>query len=83
MNPAGADLEDEEHVDPVQQNGVDGEEVTRQHRPRLGPAELSPRRPGPSRRRIHTCPVQDVSHRRTRQLVPEADELASEAERGV
>jgi hypothetical protein len=60
MDPAGADLEDEEHIDPAQQHCVDGEQVTRNHRLSLGPAELSPRRAGPSRRRIQTCLVQDV-----------------------
>jgi hypothetical protein len=43
-DPASPDLEDEEHIDAAQQHGVDGEEVTGQHRRRLDPAELPLRR---------------------------------------
>lgn len=63
VDSSGADLEDEEHVDTAQQDRVDGEEVTRQHRRRLGAAELPPRRTG-AWRRVRTCLAEDVPHRR-------------------
>jgi len=42
---AGRDLEEEQHVDPFEQHGVDGQEVTGQHRFLLGRQELFPGRP--------------------------------------
>src|SRR3954469_6004023 len=60
VNAASPDLEDEEHVDPTQQHGVDGEEVTSQHRRRLGPAELAPGRAGAPCSGVQPSLVQDV-----------------------
>src|SRR5664279_5327761 len=54
VDASGADLENEEHVDPTQQHCVHGEEVASQHRPRLGAAELLPRRTGAPRSRFQT-----------------------------
>ena len=79
VDPAGADLEDEERVDAAQQHGVDGEEVTCQHRVRLRAAELPPGRSGPAWCRVQTGPVQDVPHRRGSDAVAEAEEFAVDA----
>jgi len=79
MNSAGADFEDEEHVHPAQQHRVDGEEVTRQYRLRLDPAELPPRRAAASRSRIQSSSLQDVPDRRRRNSVSEPSEFAMDA----
>jgi len=79
VDPACSDLEDEEHVDPTQQHGVDGEEVTRQHRRRLGPAELPPGRTGASGSWVEARLVEDVPDCRRGHLIAKPDEFAVDA----
>jgi hypothetical protein len=55
----GGDLNEEQHVDPLQEHRVDGEEVTGQDRARLGGEELPPGRPGPSWCRVNIGFVQN------------------------
>jgi hypothetical protein len=42
VDPAGGDLDHEQHVQPLQEHGVHGEEVHRQHTLGLGVEELPP-----------------------------------------
>jgi hypothetical protein len=79
MNSPSADLEDEEHVAPAQQHAIHGEELTGQHRLRLGPAELAPRRSGASWSWIQSRPTQDVPDRRRRYPIAQADQLFVDA----
>jgi hypothetical protein len=46
VHPPGGDLDEEQHVDPLEGHGVDREEVTGQDRVRLGSQKLSPGRSG-------------------------------------
>src|SRR5689334_913572 len=48
----GGDLNEEQHVDPLEQHCIDREEVASQHRLRLSGQELLPGRPSPPRRRL-------------------------------
>src|SRR3954449_3755484 len=75
----GGDLDEEQHVDPFEQHGVDGEEVAGQHRVRLRGEELFPGRPGPPRRRVDAGPVENVSYRAGRYLVAQAGQLTVNA----
>ena len=75
MNSPRPDLKDKEHVDPAQQHGIDGEEITGQHRLRLRPAELPPRRSATPRRWIQSRPAQDVPHCCWRHAIAQADQL--------
>src|SRR5438067_1215923 len=63
MNAAGGDLHEEQHVDPFEERGVDGEEVAGQGGVRLGGGELFPRRGGPAGGRLELgavyLPAQD------------------------
>jgi len=43
VDPSGVQLDEEEHVEAPKNDGIDGEEVTRQHRGRLSSEELGPR----------------------------------------
>jgi hypothetical protein len=79
MDPSGTDLEDEEHVDPTQQDNVDGEEVTRKYRRRLAPAELSPRRTGAPRSGVKSRLSQDVPDCRWSDSIAQPDEFAVDA----
>ena len=45
MHAAAAELDKEEHVEPLQRNGLDREEVDREHAVRLRVQELTPERP--------------------------------------
>jgi hypothetical protein len=57
---AGGDLDEEQYVDPLEEHGVDGEEVARQDCVRLGSEELFPGWPGPPRRRVDAGLVEDL-----------------------
>jgi hypothetical protein len=76
VDPACPDLEDEEYLDRTQQHGVDGEQVTRQHRRRLGTAELPPRRSGSPRSRVKPRRTRDVPHGRRSHPIAKPDEFA-------
>ncbi len=75
LDPTRADLEDEEDVDPPQQHRVYGEEVTRQHCPRLRDrtrASSDPYAAAPGK----TCPPQYVPDRRRSHAMAKADKFA-------
>jgi len=79
VDPAAADIDGEEHVDPAQENGVDGEEVAGEHRAGLGAAELSPGRPGPPWRWVETGGGEDVPEGGRGQVVAEVHEFTVDA----
>jgi hypothetical protein len=60
VNPAGVVLDDEEHVEPVQRDRVEVEQVAGQDRLGLRVEELGPGRPGPSRRRVDARRVENL-----------------------
>src|ERR1019366_5904999 len=62
VDPAGLDLDDEEHIDPAEQNRVNVEEVTRQHPICLGAQELPPAHTGPPRRASDARDNEDPPH---------------------
>jgi hypothetical protein len=71
MDVAAADLDHEEHIDPTQgHRAVDMEEITRQHRRRLGAQELPPRRAVTLRRGRDPQPPQHPPDRRSPDPVP-------------
>src|SRR6266540_1786231 len=72
---ARADLDEEQHVDPFKEHGVDGEEVAGQDRVRLRGEELFPGGPGTAWCRVDASPVEDIPHRAGRYLVAQADQL--------
>jgi hypothetical protein len=43
MHPAAAELDEEEHVQPLQPNGLDREEIDREHALRLHTQKRTPR----------------------------------------
>jgi hypothetical protein len=57
---SGGDLDEEQHVDPLEEHRIDGEEIAGQDRVRLGGQKLLPGRPGPPRRRIDPGLVEDL-----------------------
>jgi hypothetical protein len=59
VDPAGGDLHEEQHVDPPEEHGIDGEEIAGQHRVRLGGQKLRPGRPAAPRRRVDAGLVED------------------------
>jgi hypothetical protein len=77
--PAGGVFDDEERVEPVQGDRVEGEQVAGQDRVRLGPQELGPRWSGSARRWVDAGRVQDLPDGRGADLVAEAGEFAVDA----
>jgi hypothetical protein len=73
-----ADLQDEEHVDPLEGDcAVHMEEVTRQHGQRLGAQDLPPSRVGVSDRRWrYPQPLQDAADGGGSHAVAEFEQLA-------
>jgi hypothetical protein len=78
VHGSAGDLQDEEHVDPLERHrAVHMEEVTRQHRRRLGAQKLPPGRVGaPDRRWRYPQPPQDAANRRRSHAVAEFEQLA-------
>ncbi|MDZ5493642.1 hypothetical protein U2F25_29990 [Micromonospora sp. 4G53] len=62
MDLAGGDLDEEQHVDPLEHHRVDGEEVAGQDRVGLGGQELPPGRSGPSGCRVDPGLVEDSTN---------------------
>jgi hypothetical protein len=73
MDLAGGELQEEQHVDPLEEHGVDGEEVAGQDRVRLGGQELLPRRSRPAWRRLYAGLLQDLLHRTGRHPVAQGN----------
>jgi hypothetical protein len=76
VQPAGAVLDEHQHVQPREQRHLHHQEVTGDNRVRLGSQELPPRRPRPARRRTDARGVQDLPHRGRRDRVPQPRQLA-------
>ena len=66
LDPPGRERDEEEHVDPLQERGLDGEEVAGEHARRLRSQEGTPRRMRSLRRRRETGLEQHLPHRRRR-----------------
>ena len=79
MHAAGLDLHHEEHVQALEEHGVDVQEVTCQDSGCLGGEELPPGRRRPARRRGEPGRCQDPADRSRADAVPEAEELALDA----
>ena len=76
LNPAGGDLHEEKYVDPLEEHGIDSEEIAGQDRLRLGGEELLPGRAGPAGCRVHAGLIQDLPDGAGRDLVAQADQFA-------
>src|SRR5258706_13436256 len=76
---AGGGLEEEQHVDPLEEHGVDGEEVAGQDRVRLGGQKLFPGRPAAPWRRVAPGVVQDLPYRAGRHLVAQSGKFTLNA----
>jgi hypothetical protein len=63
VQPAGAVLDEHQHVQPLEQHRLDEKEVTGDDGMCPGGEELPPGRPGPPRRGIDAGRVQDLPHR--------------------
>jgi hypothetical protein len=76
MNPAGGHLNHEQDVETLQEHGVHGEEVHRQHTGGLGTQELPPRYSRPLGRRSNAGAPQDGPHGAGPDTVAEPAQLA-------
>jgi hypothetical protein len=75
VQPAGAVLDEHQHVQPLEQYSLDDQEVAGDDGVRLGGEELPPRRPGPPGRGIDAGRVQDLPHRGRGDRVPEPSQF--------
>lgn len=66
LDPSCRERDEEQDVDPLQEHGLDGEEITGQHARRLRPQEPSPRRRASLRRRPVTGCKQHLADGRRR-----------------
>ena len=78
LDPAAVERDEEQHVDPRQQHGLDGQEVTRKHRGRLLAQEASPTETVSLRRRRQPMPDQDRAHRTRRDRNTQAEQLTDD-----
>ena len=76
---SGVDLNEEQHVEATQEDGVDGEEVAGQHGRCLCSEELRPGWPRTSRRRSDAMPTQRGPHARGREPDAHGGELPVDA----
>jgi hypothetical protein len=76
--PSG-ELDEYQHVDPLEPLGLNGEEVTRNHARSLLCQELSPRRGAAAGRRPEAATNEQISDRRSRHLDPELLQFALDA----
>ena len=77
--PPPPDFEEEDDVEPLQQHGLDCEEVGGQDVGGLCPDELRPNRPTPARCRTKTAVLQDPGDRARSEMCAELDELTFDA----
>ena len=75
VQPAGAVLDEDQHVQPPEQRRLHNQEVTGDDRVRLGGQELPPGRSGPPGCRFDACGVQDLPYRGRGDRAPEPREL--------
>jgi hypothetical protein len=66
VDAPAAELDEEEHVQPLERDRLDGEEVDREHALRLRPQESAPRRPASRAGRAEPCLAQYLLHGATR-----------------
>src|SRR3954469_8472216 len=76
VNPAATQLDEEQDVEPCREDGVDGEEVAREHARRLGADELAPGDAGSLASGSESCFAQELADRRRRDAEPRRPELA-------
>jgi hypothetical protein len=76
---ASREFDEEQHVDPFEEHGVDREDVAGQDRVRLGGQELSPGRARPAWCRVHAGAVQDLPDSAGRNPVAQTNEFAPHA----
>ena len=76
VDPTGADLHHEEHIQPAQQHGVHVQEVTRQQTTCLGGEELPPGRVRPPRRRAKLRGGKDPADRALPHAIAECKHFA-------
>ena len=80
LDPAATNTDEHEHVQPTQQDGVDGEEVAGEHRRRVLAHERAPGETITLRRRRDTGLLQDVPDERRRHLDAELAQFANDPE---
>jgi len=80
MDPAGADLKKEEHMQRLEEQRLDGEAVARQHGVAMPGQELPPGAGAPAaqRRRRDVAALEDIADRRAADGVAELGQLALE-----
>src|SRR5262245_40603744 len=78
FDPSRRQRDEEEDVDPLQERGLDGEEVTGEHARRLRPHEVSPRGSPSLWRWPKTSFEQHLPHRRRRDADAEAVQFADD-----
>lgn len=76
VDPSAGDLHHEEHIQPLQQDRIHGEEIAGENTASLGAQKRNPRRVGPPWCRIHPCPAQDPPHGGCADTMAEPDQLA-------
>src|SRR3954469_25498434 len=76
VNPAATQLDEEQDVEPCREDGVDGEEVAREHARRLGADELAPGDAGSLASGSEACFAQELADCRRRDAEPQRPELA-------
>jgi hypothetical protein len=79
MDTASAQFDEEEHVQPLQPDRLDGEEVDREHPLPVCSQELTPRHPTARADWSETRFPKPCAHRRRRNLEPEALQFADDA----
>jgi hypothetical protein len=79
VQPAAAtQLDEEEDVEPCRQDGVDGEDVAREHARRLAADELAPGDAGSLASGSESCLARELADRRRRDAESERAELAGD-----
>src|SRR3954469_6087999 len=76
VDPAATKLDEEQDVEPCREDGVDGEEVAREHARRLAADELAPGNAGSLASGPEACFAQGLADRRRRDAEPQRPELA-------
>jgi hypothetical protein len=79
MHTPGVQLDEEQHIQPVQEHGVHGEEVTGQDAGGLPAQERPPGGGSRSRRRLETVPAQDPGDGAGGDLAAEPQQLPADA----
>jgi hypothetical protein len=76
--PQTLELDEDQDVQPLQRDRLDGEEVDREHALAVCSQEGTPREPGPFAGRAKPCLPQDLPHRRGRDADAEAVQFAGD-----